>query len=96
MENDRNLVELIDENGNELSFEHIMTFEHDENIYVALVDADTDPQAEEADVLILRVEEGEGDQEDTYVDVEDEAELQAAFNTFVALLDEEDDENGAN
>ena len=92
MEDKRDIVELVDEDGKELSFEHVMTFEYGENVYVALIDADTDPDAEEADVLILRVEPGKGEAQDDYVDVEDEEELQNAFNTFLALLDEEDED----
>ena len=80
-------VTLIDEDGNELTFEHVMTFENADNVYVALVDAEEDPDAEESDVLILRVErEGE---EDIYVDIEAEEELQSAFDTFLALMDED-------
>jgi uncharacterized protein YrzB (UPF0473 family) len=91
MEEMREIVQLIDEEGNEVAFEHLMTFEHGEGVYIALIDADTDPDAEEADVVILRIEE-DAEEEGTYVDVEDEAELEAAFATFLALMEEEDDE----
>jgi uncharacterized protein YrzB (UPF0473 family) len=78
MEELSSLVELVDEEGNTLSFEYLMTIDYDGREYVILTPMEPYGDATEAlegdEVVILRVEQDEkGD--DIYVSIEDEEEL---------------------
>lgn len=91
MEDERDdIVVLVDENGEEVEFEHIDTIEMNGGEYVVLApleDEEADDQDEE-EVIILKVEHGE-DGEDSFVTIEDEDELDEVFNEFQARMEEE-------
>jgi len=84
------LVVLIDEDGNEVEFEHLDTIEMDENEYVVLlpVEQENDTEEDVEEVVILRVEHNE-DGDDTFASVEDEDELQAVFEEFKLRMEDE-------
>jgi len=84
------LVVLIDEDGNEVEFEHLDTIEMDENEYVVLLPVDQGSEGEEdvEEVVILRIEHNE-DGDDTFASVEDEDELQAVFEEFKLRMEDE-------
>ena len=84
-----NIIVLIDEEGNELSFEYLDTIEYDGSEYVVLTPADS-ADDEELRVEILRIEST--DEEDSFVVEEDEEKLQAVFEIFKQRYDEEFDE----
>ena len=85
-----NILELIDEDGNAVQFEHLCTFEYGESFYVGLLPVEPLEDMEDGEVLIMRVVE-EGD-EDTFFPVETEEELEGAWNAFMeAYYDEEED-----
>ncbi|HEY8349407.1 MAG TPA: DUF1292 domain-containing protein [Clostridiales bacterium] len=91
------IVVLIDEDGEEVEFEHIDTIELNGNEYVVLVplEEEEDDGQEEEEVVILRVEHTE-DGEDTFVTIEDDDELEEVFDEFQSRLEEEfedDDED---
>ena len=88
MENEREIIELIDDEGNEVALELLLTFEHKDNVYIAFCDADT-PEDEEIEVRIMRVEAGEGEDDDEYVDIEDEKELDEVFQVFLDIVEQE-------
>ncbi len=74
--NDEELFVLNDEDGNEIKFEFLDLIEYENESYVVLY-----PIENEADeVVILRVQETEGDQ-DEYLSV-DEKTLQAVYAIF--------------
>jgi len=84
------IVVLIDEDGEEVEFEHIDTIEMNGNEYVVLVpleEGEEDDQEEE-EVVILRVDHSE-DGEDTFVTIEDDDELEEVFDEFQSRLEEE-------
>jgi uncharacterized protein YrzB (UPF0473 family) len=84
------IVTLIDENGEEVEFEHIDTIEMNGNEYVVLAELqeeESDDQEEE-EVIILKIEHGENG-EDSFVTVEDEDELDSVFEEFQARMEEE-------
>ena len=84
MEDERDdIVVLVDENGEEVEFEHIDTIEMNGGEYVVLA-----PLEDEEEVIILKVEHGE-DGEDSFVTIEDEDELDEVFNEFQARMEEE-------
>ncbi len=82
-----NVVELLDEEGQAVRFEHLMTLEHEGKDYVLLTelgDGEGDSEESEGEVYILRIDTDERG-EDCYVAVEDEDVLQAVFDKFVVL-----------
>lgn len=92
------IVVLVDEDGEEVEFEHIDTIEMNGNEYVILVPLaeEEDDEVEEEEIVILRVEHGE-DGEDAFVTIEDDDELEEVFDEFQARLEEEfEDEDEEN
>ena len=92
MEEERDdIVVLVDENGDEIEFEHIDTIEMNGNEYVVLApiekDEDDEPDDDE-EVIILKVEHNE-DGEDSFVTIEDDDELDEVFDEFQARMEEE-------
>ncbi|MDR1440283.1 MAG: DUF1292 domain-containing protein [Clostridiales bacterium] len=100
------IIILIDENGEEVEFEHIDTIAYNGNEYVVLLpadehadeDGDCDCDECEEEIIILRVEQTGGD-EDTLVTFDDEDEQNAVFELFTkrmedmeGLLEDEDDD----
>ena len=87
------LIELIDENGECTSFEHLATVEYEGDSYLVLADpeaaADED---EDLEVFIMKIEEDE-DGNDLYT-VPDDDTADAVLNEFTAMLD--DIESGDN
>lgn len=77
------IIELIDENGNEVDFELISSFELDDTRYavVAPIDSDSD------DAYILRVEQDENG-EDIFVGIDDEDEFNDVVEAYNELLEE--------
>jgi len=84
------IVVLVDEDGEEVEFEHIDTIEMNGNEYVVLIplEEDIDDDQEDEEVIILKIEHGE-DGDDTFVTIEDDDELEEVFNEFQARLEEE-------
>ena len=96
MEEQNNIVELVDEEGNTLSFEYLMTLDYDEREYVVLAPMEpSEDQIQELDggeVVILRVEQDEND-DDIYVSIEEEEELDDVFDAFSEIIAQNEDEN---
>ena len=86
---DPEIVELIDEDGNEVALELLLTFEHKDQVYIAFCDADAPQDDEETEVRIMRVEQGQTPEEDEYIDIEDEAELDEVFQVFLDIVEQE-------
>ena len=76
-----NIIVLNDENGEEVSFEFLDLIELDGEEYVVLLPVEED--VEEADeVVILKLEDSESDDEESYVSVDDEEVLNKVFQIF--------------
>ena len=84
-----NVIELQDENGNDIPFDHLMTIEHEGSYYVVLEAVQDMDDCMEGEVLILKIAQDESG-EDIYITIEDEKELQAVFDKCVAAMEEED------
>ena len=82
MENNEldNVLILSDENGDEARFEFLDLIEYCGGEYVVLLPDEDSDDADE--VVILKLEESENDDEEAYVSVDDEAVLQAVFEIF--------------
>ena len=74
-----NIVVLNDENGNEVEFEFLDLIELDGEEYVILL-----PTGEEdaGEVVILKIEEGRNDEEESYASVDDPDTLMKVFEIF--------------
>jgi uncharacterized protein YrzB (UPF0473 family) len=79
-------VVLLDENGSEERFLHVLTFLYEGERYVALEPANQEDDEEEAEVIILRVVNEDG--QDTYVSIDNEILLDEVFDEFLTLMDE--------
>jgi len=84
----QNIVELIDENDQVVSFEHIMTLDYDGREYIILAPIDQDPDSEEDEVVILRVEQDENG-DDYYASIDDEDELEEVFSAVNEVFEKE-------
>ncbi len=84
------LIEMIDEDGNPVVFEHLATLEYNGESYLALSDPESDE--EELSVIIMKIAQDENG-EDIYVQPE-ESEEEAVFEAFLQMIDdmEEDGE----
>jgi len=72
------VIVLEDEDGNEVEFELADKMVYEGHEYVVLL-----PLAEDdSGIVILEVQEEDGEEGDLYMDVEDEAVLSAVFDLF--------------
>ena len=76
-----NIVILNDEDGNEVKFEFLDLVELDEEEYVILLPVTEEGEEYEGEVVILKVEDSENEEE-SYVSVEDEETLNKVFEIF--------------
>src|SRR5574344_327011 len=76
-----NIIVLNDEQGNDVQFEFLDLIEYEDEEYVVLlpVEAEDDDSGE---VVILKLEDSESDDEETYVSVDDEEVLNKVFEVF--------------
>ena len=88
-EKNSNIIDLLDEDGNDIPFEHLMTLEHEGSYYVVLEAVQDLEDCMEGEAIILKIAQDENG-EDIYESIEDEAELQAVFEKCVAAIEEQD------
>ena len=98
-EENNNLVQLQDENGNDLNFEHLMTLEHEGSYYVLLEATEDMDDCKEGEAIILKIIRDEDSDEDVYATIEDEDEFNAVFekcmassSSMAAMLEPDEDE----
>ena len=78
-----NIIVLNDENGEEVPFEFLDLIELDGEEYVVLLPAEDEVEDEDAgEVVILKVEDSENEEEESYVSVDDEDTLNNVFEIF--------------
>lgn len=75
-----NIIVLNDENGDEAQFEFLDWIVYEGEEYVVLLPVEESDEAGE--VVILKLEETENDDEESYVSVDDDDTLMAVFNIF--------------
>ena len=86
-----NVVELVDEDGNAVRFEHLMTLEHEGRPYICLVPLDPMEDVSEDELVILRIDtDSEGN--DVYATVDDDAELDAVFEKYLEIAEADEGE----
>ena len=76
-----NIIVLNDENGDEIEFEFLDLIEYDGEEYVVLLPNDED-EDDAGEVVILKLEDTDNEEEESYVSVDDEEVLKAVFDIF--------------
>ena len=77
-----NIIVLNDENGNEVQFEFLDLIELDQEEYVVLLPVVEEGEEDEGEVVILKIEDTDSEDEETYVSIDDEATLNKVFELF--------------
>ena len=95
MEENNNIVQLQDENGNDVNFEHLMTVQHNDNYYVLLEATEDMDDCQQGEAIILKIIRDDESGEDVYATIEDEDELNTVFEKCMAIMEEEDEANEA-
>jgi uncharacterized protein YrzB (UPF0473 family) len=88
-ENDE--VVLQDEDGKDVSFQHIMTFDFEDSFFVALTPETEVDGIKNGEVILLEIMEDEAG-EDCYMPIEDEAKLDKVWEEFERLYNEDEEE----
>ncbi len=88
-------IEMLDEDGNKIEFEHLLTFEVEDEFFIAFTPIGKFQDFEEGEVLIMRIEEDEENGE-VYLPIETEEELESLWNIFQELYYEDEDEEEEN
>ena len=81
---------LLDEDGEANHFRHLLTFDYENARFIALAPLPEQEDEDEEEVVILQVKQVDG--EDVYVTVESEVLLEEAFDRFLDLMDEIEEE----
>lgn len=76
-----NIIVLNDDEGNEVRFEFLDLIRYEEEDYVVLLPVPENGE-EDNEVVILKLEATESEEEESYVSIDDEATLTAVFEIF--------------
>ena len=77
-----NIIILEDDNGNQVEFAVIDVYEFNGNTYFAMVEVVEAGEDESDEVLVMKVDKADTDDAELIV-VDDDDELQAAFDEFL-------------
>jgi len=83
-----NVLVLNDENGNEVEFEFLDLIEYEGEEYVVLLPVEEETE-EPGEVVILKLEDTESEEEESYVSVDDEKVLNKVFEIFKEKFEDE-------
>ncbi len=81
---------IEDEDGSVFELEVLGTFECGDQEYLAALPADMDENDPEFGIVLLRIEEDNG--EEIYASIDDDDELDKVYQTYMEILENEDDE----
>lgn len=93
-DNDDHMVVLQDENGHDITFDHLMTLEYKGSSYILLEAQQDMEDCLQGESIILKIEQ-DANGDDLYATVEDEAEYQEVFNRCLAAMEEADADDDA-
>ncbi len=88
---DLDLIELLDDEGNKLSFEHLLTFEVEDEFFIAITPVEETEDFKEGEVLIMRIGD-DGEDGEVYTPIESQEELDKLWEIFQELYYEDEDE----
>ncbi len=83
-------IAVTDEDGNEFELEHLDTIEYEGTLYMAFLPANMDEDDDDYGLVILKVEESDG--EEILATVDDQREQDAVYEVFMSQLFNEDGE----
>ena len=86
-----NIVYLDDENGVSHRFEFLDLIEYEDNKYVILLPSEIYDDEDSGEVVILRAEESDIDNNEYYISIDDEMVLKAVFDIFKEKFQDEFD-----
>lgn len=86
-----NIIELVDDDGNAVQFEHLMSLEHNGNVYICLVPAEPMEDVEEDELVIMRILTDENGN-DYYSTIESEKELNEVFEKYLEIAEADEEE----
>ena len=81
---------IEDEDGSVFELEVLGTFECEDKEYLAALPADMDETDPDFGIVLLRIEEEDG--EELYASIDDDDELDKVYQTYMEILENEDDE----
>ena len=84
-----NILVLNDEEGNEVDFEFLDLIEYEGEEYVVLLPVEQEETEEPGEVVILKLEDTEAEDEESYVSVDDEEVLSRVFEMFKHKFEDE-------
>lgn len=86
-----NIVELVDDEGNVVHFEHLMSLEHKGNVYICLAPAEEMEDVAEDELVIMRILQDK-DGNDYYSMIESEQELNEVFEKYLEIAEADEEE----
>ena len=86
MEEQNTIIELIDESGNTVKFDLVMTFDYEGKRYAALLPVDEVESVGDDEVVLLEVVKDKNG--DNFVSIDNPVLLDEVFNEFIELFDE--------
>ena len=86
-----NIVILVDDDGNEVTFEHLMSLEHNGKVYICLAPVEPMEDVAEDELVIMRIEQ-DADGNDFYSTIDSEKELQEVFEKYLEIAEADDEE----
>lgn len=86
-----NIVTLNDENGDEVNFEFLDLVDYENEQYVVLLPVVEEEAEDDGEVVILKVEDTDDLDQESYVSVDDEETLMNVFNIFKEKFKDEFD-----
>ena len=86
MEEQNTIIELIDESGNTVKFDLVMTFDYEGKRYAALLPIDSVENVGDDEVVLLEVVKDKGGE--NFVTIDNPVLLDEVFNEFIELFDE--------
>ena len=89
---EEHIVTLQDEDGNDITFDHLMTLEFEGASYILLEAQQDMEDCLQGESILLKIEQDENG-DDIYATIEDEAEYQEVMQKCLDELDEEEPED---
>ena len=86
MEEQSTIIELVDESGNNVKFDLVMTFDYEGKRYAALLPVDNVEGVGDDEVVLLEVVKDKNGE--NFVSIDNPILLDEVFNEFIELFDE--------
>jgi len=86
MEEQSTIIELVDESGNNVKFDLVMTFDYEGKRYAALLPVDNVEGVGDDEVVLLEVVKDKNGE--NFVSIDNPVMLDEVFNEFIELFDE--------